>query len=372
MRKLLFTFIILLTTASALYGYTGEAGPPMLKLIYGSRALSLGGAYSGVANDVYYMDSNPAGGDPSKVFKVSLIHQEWIEDVNFEAIRLSRGFSDQFFLGLGLTYLYLPFTYYDYYGYTDGKTYTISQCMGMINAGYRFKKLNIAIGANAKVFYNYVPEDLYEGQSYFLFAADIGVISRTSILKTFIGPEPSITAGITVKNIGYSDFMEKLPTEFHFGLSYRLLRNLLITGEAVVPLYEPVSGSVGVEFDIAKTFFLQGGVQIIENPMFGVGFGYRRRDFNIYASYTPSMVFRNMMSVSVEFTFGQTKSLETKKEIERLMVAALDSFGKKDYEGSLGYVEKVLELDPRNRRARLLKKVIFQESDLNGNGGIEE
>ena len=83
MRKLLFTLIILLITASALYGYTGEAGPPMLKLIYGSRALSLGGAYSGVANDVYYMDSNPAGGDPSKVFKVSLIHQEWIEDVAY-------------------------------------------------------------------------------------------------------------------------------------------------------------------------------------------------------------------------------------------------------------------------------------------------
>ncbi len=367
MKKLLFTLIILLITAFALYGYTGEAGPPMLKLIYGSRAVSLGGAYSGVANDVYYMDSNPAGGDTSKVFKVSLIHQEWIEDVNFEAIRLSRGFNDKFFLGLGFTYLYLPFTYYDYYGNTDGKTYTISQCMGMINAGYEFKKLNIAIGSNVKVFYNYVPEALYEGQSYILFAGDIGIISRTSILKTFIGPEPSLTLGMTIKNIGYSDFMEKLPTEFHFGLSYRIIRNLLITGETVVPLYEPVSGSVGLEFDIAKTFFLQGGVQIIENPMVGVGFGYRRKDFNIYASYTPSMAFRNMMSVSVEFTFGQTKSQEVVKEVERLMVEALQRFNNNEYKETLIYVEKILELDPRNRRARSLKKIIYQELELNGN-----
>jgi hypothetical protein len=340
MRKLFFTLILLIGTLAAAYSYTGEAGPPMLKLIYGSRAISLGGAYSGVANDVYYMDSNPAGGDPKKVFKVSLIHQEWIEDVNFEGIRLSRGITDQLYVGLGFTYLYLPFTYYDEYGYSDGTTYTISQ--------------------------------LYPGQSYFLFAADLGIISRTNILKTFIGPEPSLTAGLTVKNIGYSAFMEKLPTEVHLGMSYRVLRNLLITGEAVVPFYEPISGSVGAEFDIAKTFFLQAGLQIVENPMLGVGFGYRNKDFNIYASYTPSMAFRNMMSVSVEFTFGQTKSQEIEKEIEQLMVKALDLFGEKNYEEALKNIDKVMELDSNNRRARLLKKVILNETKINGNGGRED
>jgi hypothetical protein len=372
MRKLFFTLLLIIGTVTTAYSYTGEAGPPMLKLIYGSRAISLGGAYSGVASDVYYMDSNPAGGDPSGVFKVSLIHQEWIEDVNFEGIRLSRGITDQLYLGLGFTYLYLPFTYYDEYGYSNGTTYTISQCMGMLNAGYKFRDINLAIGANAKFFYNYVPQELYAGQSYFLFAADLGIISRTNILKTFIGPEPSLTTGLTVKNIGYSAFMEKLPTEVHLGISYRVLRNLLITGEAVFPFYEPISGSVGAEFDFAQTFFLQAGLQIVENPMLGVGFGYRNKDFNIYASYTPSMAFRNMMSVSVEFTFGQTKSLEIEKEIDRLMVKALDLFGEKKYEEALGNIERVLVLDSNNRRARLLKKVILNETNINGNGGTED
>jgi hypothetical protein len=368
MKKLFFTALMLIGTAAAAYCYTGEAGPPMLKLIYGSRAISLGGAYSGVANDVYYMDSNPAGGDPKNVFKVSLIHQEWIEDVNFEGIRLSRGVTDQLYVGLGFTYLYLPFTYYDEYGFSDGNSYTISQCMGMLNVGYKFTDLNLAVGANAKFFYNHVPEQLYAGQSYVLFAADVGVISRTNILKTFIGPEPSLTAGFTVKNIGYSAFLGKLPTELHFGMSYRIIRNLLITGEAVVPFYEPVSGSVGAEFDIAQTFFLQGGVQIIENPMLGVGFGYRNRDFNIYASYTPSIAFRNMMSVSVEFTFGQTKSIELEKQIDRLMVEALDLFGEKKYDKAIGNIDRVLELDSNNRRARLLKKVILNEMKITGKG----
>ena len=105
----LFLLIFCLAGVPSAFSYTGEVGPPMLSLTYGSRALSLGGAYSGVANDVYYMDSNPAGGDPRKVFKLALIHQEWIADVNYEAIRLSYGINDRFFFGLGFTYLYLPF-----------------------------------------------------------------------------------------------------------------------------------------------------------------------------------------------------------------------------------------------------------------------
>jgi hypothetical protein len=361
---------VLLTSAWSARAYTGESGPPMLKLVYGSRALSLGGAYTGVANDVYYMDSNPAGGDPSRVFKVSIIHQEWIADANYEAVRLSKGFGNRFFLGLGFTYLYLPFTYYDDYGYAGGD-YTISQCMGTLNAGYVFDKLNIAVGGNLKVFYSYVPEDLYADQSYFLIAGDVGVIARTNALKTYIGPDPSLSVGLTVKNLGYSAVMPKLPTEVHVGVSYRVVKHLLVTGEAVLPLYEPVYGSVGAEFDVAKTFFLQGGVQLAENPMGGVGFGYRRKDFNIYASYTPSIAFRNMMSVSVEFTFGETKGVEREKEIHRLVVEALEAFKAGDNEKAEELADVVLELDPGNRKAKLLKKVIEEERDLNGKANGE-
>ena len=373
MRKVLFTLIMVLGTATALFSYTGESGPPMFKLIYGSRALSLGGAYTGVANDVYYMDSNPAGGDTAEVFKLSLIHQEWIEDANYEAVRLSRGFKNQLFIGLGFTYLYIPFTYYDEYGYGSGD-YTISQCMGTLNAGYLFRKYNVAVGANLKAFYNYVPADLYAGQSYMIFAADVGIISRTNILKTYIGPEPSLSAGVTLKNIGYSRTMGRLPTELHAGVSYRLVKNLLLTGELVVPFYEPIYGAVGAEFDIAKTFFLQGGVQLTENPMAGVGFGYRKKDFNINASYTPSLAFRNMMSVSVEFTFGYSEGVEKAKEIERLMVEALDAYKERDYQKAMETADKVFELDPNNRRAKLLKKVIMKELKLNGkvNGDGQE
>jgi hypothetical protein len=302
---ILFLFIFLLGSISTAFSYTGEAYPPILNFVYGTRALSLGGAYVSVANDVYYMDSNPAAGDPRKVFRVSFMHQEWIEDTNFEALRVSYGLGNQLFLGAGFTYLYTPYTYYDMTGASDGNSYNISQSLGMFNIGYKLKNYDMAFGTTVKILYNSVPDELYDGQSYLLFAADTGFIARTHLLKIYEGAEPSLNFGLALRNIGYSGAVEKLPTEVHAGVSYRVLRNLMVSAEIAVPFYELPYGSVGVEFDIDKIFFIQGGVQLRENPIIGIGLGYRWKDIDINMSYTPSLVFRNMMNVSVGFTLGE-------------------------------------------------------------------
>ncbi len=357
-KIIVISIIIILVSFSAVYSYTGEAGPPMLKMIYGSRVLSLGGAFVGLADDVFYIDSNPAGGDTRSIYKVSILHQEWIEDVNYEAVRIAFGFQDRFFCGAGFTYLYLPFTYYDYYGWTSGQSHIISQSLGIVNFGYTFQRINISVGGNIKVFYNYVPEELYAGQSYLLFASDIGAIARTNIFKLFIGPEPSLTFGLAIKNIGYSGVIEKLPIEVHAGVSYRLLRNLLFTTEIALPFFEPIYGSLGAELDFNRRFFLEAGVQIKENPMFAVGFGYKREDFRINVSYTPSIAFYNMISVSLSYYFGETKVEGRPKMIEDLLIKAGRYFRDEKYEEALEMVDEVLGIEPENRRAILLKDAI--------------
>ncbi len=369
--------ILIFMIGSALVGisYTGEAGPPMLKMVYGSRALSLGGAFAGVSDDVYYIDSNPAGGDVKKIAQISLLHQEWIEDVNYEAIRISRGFFNKFFLGLGLTYLYIPFTYYDDYGYDSGTSALISQGMAVLNFGFEIKKYNLGLGTNFKVLYNNVPTSLlearygssYEDQNYLLFASDVGMIARTNLLKRYIGPEPSFTVGMVLKNVGYSERIEKLPTEVHAGISYRPFRHVLLSVEGVCPFYEPIYGSVGLEFDIAQKLFMQGGVQIKESPMFAVGVGYKRKDIEINVSYTPSLVFRNMVSVSLNFFLGETETRLKEKKIEAYLVVALEYFGEKRYQEALEFVDKVLKLDPKNKRALNLRETIKKKLDLEEN-----
>jgi hypothetical protein len=167
-----------------------------------------------------------------------------------------------------------------------------------------------------------------------------------------------------LRNFGYCEAIDKLPTELHAGVSYRLFRHLMLSGEYALPFYEPMYGSVGAEFDVAKTFFIQAGVEFKENPMVGLGVGYRRKDLNINISYTPSIEFRNMMNVSVEFRFGDTAAEARQKEIEKLMLDALVDYNTGNYEASLEAIEKVLEMDPGNRRARQLKKTVLKEIEL--------
>ncbi len=362
--KTVFLMVVLtVLNFSAALSYTGEAGPPMFSMIYGSRALSLGGAALALSDHIYYMDSNPAAGDTNGIYRVSLLHQEWIADVNYESMRFAGSVGGKIFFGAGFTYLYFPFTYYDILG-SDRGTYNLSQSLGIVNAGYRIARLNLSVGGNFKVYYNHVPGDLVSDQSFVLFAVDLGLLKNTDIFKTYVGPEHSLSFGFVLKNVGFSQYMEKLPTQVHAGVAYRPVRHLLISTEIAVPLYEPVFGAVGVEYDFEKMFFLTGGAQIKTNPMLSLGIGYRRRDLQINVSYTPTIAFYNMMSISLTYSFGASKKKQREAEIEALLTEALKLFGEKRYEEALSVVNRILEMDPKNTRALRLKEMIITMMEL--------
>ena len=376
MKSIPIVLILIFAGSSMALGDTGEAGPAMLKMVYGSRALGLGGAFVGVADDVYYIDANPGAGEASRILKLSLLHQEWLYDANYEAIRVSRGLGKQFYIGAGFTFLYLPFTYYDITGEQVGDSSLISQSLVVLNMGYSFRGGSLSIGANLKMYYSSIPDDLlearygsdYTSQKYLAFASDVGIFTRTNWLKNYIGPEPSFMFGLALKNVGYSDTYDKLPTEVQAGVSYRLLWSLLLAGQVSVPLYEPVYGAVGAEFDIRKKIFLQAGVRISQNPMLSVGFGYKLRDVELNASYTPRIAFPNIFSVSVNFFFGETKQRRREEQITSLLIEALELFQEGDFENALASTDKVLELDPTNKMALSLKESIEESMRLEGEG----
>jgi hypothetical protein len=337
---------------------TGEAGPAMLKMIFGIRAMSLGGAYVAVADDAEYMDTNPAGGAYDNIFRIALLHQEWITDVNYESLRLARGFGDSLQIGLGFTYLYLPFTHYDVSGDAVGKSRHLSQSLGTLAVGYRLPSLGLSFGVNGKFFYNRVPEDLYADQSYTVWAVDFGVMQRTNLLKTFFGPEPSLSFGVTLRNVGYSSSVEQLPILIQAGTAYRIRSNLLIAADMVYPFYEPLYGSIGAEYAIRKKIYISGGIQIKQNPMLSLGFGYRYRDMQLKVSYTPTLAFYNMISVSFTYSFGEYKKLMLEREVEEKLLETLELYRAGHYEEALVVVDEVLELDPENGRAGSLKHTI--------------
>jgi hypothetical protein len=367
-----FVLVLLCSSVVSAYSDTGEAGPAMLKMIFGARALSLAGAYVSVADDAEYMDINPAGGAYDEIFRIAVLHQEWITDVNYESLRLSKGFGDRLQTGLGFTYLYLPFTHYDETGNAVGGSSHLSQSLGLLSVGYRLPTVGLSFGLNGKLFYNQVPEDLYADQSYTVWACDIGVMQRTNVLKTFFGPEPSLSFGLTLRNLGYSSSVEQLPTLIQVGTSYRIRRNLLIAADLVYPFYESLYGSVGAEFSIKEKLFISGGVQIKENPMFSLGFGYRYRDMRLNVSYTPTLAFYNMFSISFSYSFGEYRKYMLTQQIEEKFMEALELYRNEQYEEALVAVDEVLKLDPKNKRAESLRHTIEIQIEIREKFGEED
>jgi hypothetical protein len=359
---LLIVILCLFSTTGALCA-VGEAGPALLKMNYGSRLISMGGAFVGLADDPFYMDANPAGGQRDTL-RVSILHQQWIEDVNHENIRFTVGF-DRIFLGLGYTFLHAPFTHYDSFGEASGD-YTLTEGFATANIGMILGRLSL--GINAKFFHYHVPEDLYLDQDDYGLAADFGVLWRTNLLKTFIGPEPSFVLGASVKNVGFpeltgSDF-KNFPTEVHVGSSYRL-KFLLVSNEVVLPLYEPWYWCVGMEVNVGRVVFLNAGLQYKEeNPMLGLGFGLRLRDLYLYTSYTPRVEFRNMFTVSMSYRLGETRKIKERRLAGKLFKTAYKLYEQGKYGEAEKVLNTILDMDRRNEAAIELLHLVRSMEEL--------
>ena len=350
--------------AERLSAYTGSSLPPIFRLDYGARNQAVGGAGVALYNNMFYIDSNPAGGNFYKIYRIAVLHQEWIYDTNYETARLFIGFK-RFYIGGGFNYIYTPFVYYNYFGEKIGGSYTVSQYLGIVNFGYKIRKLNISIGANVKYYYYSVPTGLYKSQNYSAVFGDIGFMLPTNLFKTYIGYMPSMTFGLVIKNIGYYMYSDKIPLEAIAGISFRYKKNFLFSMQMNLPLYEPFSLSLGAEYSLYKSYFFDCGVKIQEIPSFSFGVGYRRDDFRVRITYSPSIRFFNMVSAEISYSFGETKHEENMEKVERLFINALKFFSEKDYDGALRDVAEILNLDPGNYWAEKLMKVIIQQIEIN-------
>ncbi len=360
-------FILLLLSiilkVNSVLGYTSSSTPAILKIEYGARTISMGGAGVALFNNLFYIDSNPAGGMFYRGYRFALLHQEWIYDTNYESARLFAGFR-RFYLGLGINYMYTPFTYYDIFGLKNGSSYTISQYLGTLNFGYRFFRINLSAGINIKYYYYNVPQSLYKNQNYSLVLADIGLMLPTNALKNYVGYQPSMVFGMVLKNIGYNSYSNKFPSEIDAGISYRYKKYLLFNIQINIPFNEPISFSFGAEYTLLNKIYIAGGINIGEIPYFGFGVGYRKKDFRVRITYSPSIRFFNMLNAEISYSFGETNYENNMEKIEKLFIKALKYFSEKDYENSLRMIADILKIDPKNYWAERLMKVINQQLEI--------
>ena len=369
-------------------GNEGTSSFRSLLIPSGGRAESLGTAFTGLADDISCIEYNPASSATLKQTELAAFHNAWIADAAMETVAATMrkgniGFGGQ------IRCFYVPFTEYNSFGErVAGSYYTETTAIFNISynflAGYYFK--GIALGINAKASWRGIPDyaDNNTGaiisgsglsQSALAVAGDFGMMLQFNAGKLFHSREPNLRIGVNILNAGvaFTGFKsasgvvldDALPTSAAIGISYRIVKPLLVTAEFRQPFnmlniseYAMWSAGAGVEVRVTNFFSVLGGFLLKgANPRISLGseftiFKKITLDINYTLDLTSSLNPVNRISLCAKVPLGDNGRAETQKRIDELYNAGLQYFSEGAYDNAIACWEAVLKIDKRFDPAR--------------------
>ena len=166
---------------------TGLTVFPTLNIPMGGEYEAMATAYTAVSRESSFFEANPAGSSDLAYTELALYHNNLIADTNMEGIVYTTRYED-FGVGVGGKFLYVPFTEYDDFGVQQGTARYTETIVGA-NASYNFLNSfyfnGVSVGANAKVAYRHVSDIIASDLTTAGIMFDLGVLSRFNVLKFF-------------------------------------------------------------------------------------------------------------------------------------------------------------------------------------------
>lgn len=350
-------------------GTEGQTAFRSLLIPGGGRAEAMGSAFSALANDISFLETNPAGSASMKNTELSVFHNSWIADSKLETISYTRR-DDNFGYGASLRSFYVPFTEYNTFGERVSRGY-YTETFGTLNiaynflAGYYFK--GVAVGANLKAGYRSVPDysdnngNLVQGsglsQSSFTVMADAGVQSRFNFLKLYNSRDPNFFVGMTARNFGPPVQGEALPSLVTFGLAYKPLNPVTLAAEIQQPVNllsladsEALIPGAGLSVEFARFFTFFAGFQLKgANPRASIGGELNMNDIQLNVNYTLDMTTQaalfNRVSLAAKLNLGDRGREAQQRRVEKLYIEGLTLYSYGKLEEAIDVWRNALELD---------------------------
>ena len=316
----------------SLYGENeGTTGFRSLLIPLGGRSESLGSAYTGLSDDISYIDFNPAASSILNETEIAFFHNSWIADSNMETLAFTTRFNN-FGIGAKISCFYVPFTEYDSFGTRVAGNY-YSETTASANfsynffSGYNFKGL--AAGINLKASWRSVPD--YTDN-------DTGEIISGSGLEqsalAFMGfwNNASVQCGNFFRPVTIS-------------LDFRQPVNLQDFSE-----YQMFYAGTGISVKITKFFSVLGGFQIKgANPRFSLGAEAIVSKVKLNANYTLDLTSSlnplNRFSISASILLGDKGRAEKREKVKKLYNEGIYFFAQKDYEKAIEIWQEALKID---------------------------
>lgn len=371
----------LATFFDSLYGENeGTTGFRSLLIPLGGRSESMGSAYTGVSDDISYIDYNPAASSILSQTEIAFFHNSWIADSNMETLAFTTRFNN-FGVGAKISCFYVPFTEYDSFGTRVAGNY-YSETTASANfsynffSGYNFKGL--AAGINLKAAWRSVPDytdnntgEIISGsgleQSALAFMADFGIMLQFNAAKFFISEDANLKIGFSLTNLGAAmtgfssengiSCDDPLPSTVGIGISYKFLRPVTISLDFRQPInlqdfseYQMFYAGTGISVQITKFFSVLGGFQIKgANPRFSLGGEAIISQVKLNANYTLDLTSSlnplNRFSVSAGILLGDKGRAEKREKVKKLYNEGIYFFAQKDYEKAIEIWKDVLKID---------------------------
>ena len=283
---------------NAPHSQAGTTGAAFLKIGVGARPTALGGAYTAISDDANSMYWNPAGLSRINGTQLSLMHNKWVQDINYEFVGVAVGDSGTAGFAFGLTFLWMGdiavTTFNDRLG-TSGRTFTARDLSFVFAYGHQINDY-VSMGGTLKRIRSTI-DDISANATAF----DLGLLVSL--------PIQGVTLGATVQNLGnrlkFVQDSDRLPLVYKIGAAYSYQNRLTLAVDLAKPIDNRFRVNAGGEFVLMKTLALRGGYNSsndLDNGFTG-GAGVRIRTISIDYAFVPFGVLGNTHRVSAMFQF---------------------------------------------------------------------
>jgi len=370
---------------NSIYGPDNNAGLtafPVLNVPMGGRSEGMAGAFAAVADDVSFIEFNPAGSSMLSRSELAFFHNNWIADTKVEGVVYASRFNDLGF-GAGAKWLYTPFSEYNIYGDRVSKGY-YSEGVATLNVSYNFLRgyyfSGFSLGANLKGAFRLVPDytdahdqgnntgQLISGsgmsQSAIMAMADLGVLTRFNFLKYYNSRDKNSSVALVFRNMGPPAMNEPLPSVACAALSYRPIRPLLFSFDFSVPmnlmditLSEKPYWAFGFSGDITGFLSMRAGLLGKSgNVRITIGSSINLDKISLDVNYTLDLLTQiqpfNRVSLGARIDLGDQGRKAASDKVDSLYLAGLDAYSRSDLKTAQSCWEEVLKLDPHFEPAR--------------------
>ena len=382
---------------NSIFGIDPNAGLtafPILRIPMGGRAEGMAGAFSAVADDISFLEHNPAGSSMLERSEVAFFHNNWIADANIVGLAFASRRGDMGFAA-GARWLYIPFTEYNMLGTRVSRGH-YSEGVATLNLSYNFFRgynfTGISVGANLKGAFRIVPDftdaddvgtnpgAVIPGsgreQSTIMAMVDLGILTRFNFLKFYSSRDRNAAFGLVLRNLGPPAMGEPLPSAITAGFSYRPVRPLLFSFDYSVPvnfvdpsLSERPFWAAGFAAEVTNFLSMRAGLMgRAGNARITVGSGIHLERMSIEVNYTLDLLTQiqpmNRISLGVRLNLGDQGRSVRAGILDSLYLQGIEAYSRRDFVSAQSYWEEALRIDPRFDPAREGLNVIRRTLEL--------